>query len=62
VLVIGIRVSRCGEEGLEIPCHDRKSGADLIPFLAQALGRGLKIKVRPGVASSAIRRGLLRPH
>ena len=42
MLVIGIRVRRCGEERLEIRCHDRKSGADLIPFLAQALGRGLK--------------------
>jgi hypothetical protein len=60
VLVIGIRAHRRREEGLEIPCHVRKSGADLISFLAQALGRGLKIKVRPSIASSAIGRGLLR--
>ena len=59
VLVIGIRVRRCGEEGLEIPCHVRESGAHFISFHAQPLGRGLKIKVRPGVARGAIRRGLV---
>jgi len=47
VLVVGVGVRRCREDGFEVPRHGCKSGSDLTSFLAQALGGGLKVEVLP---------------